>query len=626
MGPPLNAAPISWQEIQELAPIARQGAAEQLLHLWKRQRHRIDPEPLWGDEIEYTLINLDKSTSKATLLLSQEDVLRQYRKRCEGENIEPWNAVSFQPEWGRYMVEATPGEPYGGEITALLNAESNMRLRRKLIRQCLLPGQHPVTLSVFPGLGTRGQFTASELSRVFPQAALYRQIYHPSTRYIMVTESLAARRQGRFESHIPVFRDESTEQPFYDKTASYEYSTEHPPPADPKEGHLHLESPGLGMGSCCIQVTMQAPNEPEARWLHDQLMALGPLMLALTAATPMYKGYLVDTDTRWGRISACLDDRTTEELTTIPPRYSWNRTYISSEKPLDVENKTPLQPVDEKVKCRLMDGGMDEPLAHHFGTVLSRDPMILSREDIEQFDPNHTGLFDMLYNSVWQHVRLKPPLSDSGPGWRVEFRPMEVQLTDLDNAAFSIFIYLLSRAITIFHLSFYIPIDKLSDSMERAQKRNAALDQRIWFRRTGWSTTEPHNNHACEGCSPDCCMKPKTSTWRSSKEPYQDPSSPYALLSMDEIVNGENRKISNGFPGLINIVWAYLQYIETPLLERKRLKPYLDVISKRASGELPTPAQWMRSVVMTHPEYQRDSRVGEKIRYDLMQEIVSMEE
>jgi glutamate--cysteine ligase catalytic subunit len=37
-------------------------------------------------------------------------------------------------------------------------------------------------------------------------------------------------------------------------------------------------------------------------------------MLALTAATPIYKGFLADTDVRWNQISAAVDDRTAEEL------------------------------------------------------------------------------------------------------------------------------------------------------------------------------------------------------------------------------------------------------------------------------------------------------------------------
>ena len=38
---------------------------------------------------------------------------------------------------------------------------------------------------------------------------------------------------------------------------------------------------------------------------------------------------------------------------------------------------------------------------------------------------------------------------------------MEVQLTDFENAAFSIFIVLLTRALLSFNLNFYLPISKV---------------------------------------------------------------------------------------------------------------------------------------------------------------------
>ena len=37
------------------------------------------------------------------------------------------------------------------------------------------------------------------------------------------------------------------------------------------------------------------------------------LQLALTAASPIYRGYLSDIDTRWQVISESVDDRTNEE-------------------------------------------------------------------------------------------------------------------------------------------------------------------------------------------------------------------------------------------------------------------------------------------------------------------------
>lgn len=39
---------------------------------------------------------------------------------------------------------------------------------------------------------------------------------------------------------------------------------------------------------------------------------------------------------------------------------------------------------------------------------------------------------------------------------------MEVQMTDYENAAFSIFIVLLTRAILSFKLNFYMPISEVS--------------------------------------------------------------------------------------------------------------------------------------------------------------------
>jgi len=66
-----------------------------------------------------------------------------------------------------------------------------------------------------------------------------------------------------------------------------------------------------------------------------------------------------------------------------------------------------------------------------------------------------------IQSTNWQTLRFKPPPPNSEIGWRVEFRSMEVQMTDFENAAFAAFIVLLSRAILAFNLNFYIPISKV---------------------------------------------------------------------------------------------------------------------------------------------------------------------
>ena len=81
-----------------------------------------------------------------------------------------------------------------------------------------------------------------------------------------------------------------------------------------------------------------------------------------------------------------------------------------------------------------------------------------------------TEHFENLQSTNWQTVRWKPPpkrTSSCGPhiGWRVEFRSMEVQLTDFENAAFTVFIALVSRVILAFDLNLYIPLSKVDENM-----------------------------------------------------------------------------------------------------------------------------------------------------------------
>ena len=71
-------------------------------------------------------------------------------------------------------------------------------------------------------------------------------------------------------------------------------------------------------------------------------------------------------------------------------------------------------------------------------------------------------LLQNIQSTNWQTMRFKPPPPNAHEiGWRVEFRPMEVQMTDEENAAFVIFIVLLTRLILSFNLDLLIPISKV---------------------------------------------------------------------------------------------------------------------------------------------------------------------
>jgi glutamate--cysteine ligase catalytic subunit len=73
-------------------------------------------------------------------------------------------------------------------------------------------------------------------------------------------------------------------------------------------------------------------------------------------------------------------------------------------------------------------------------------------------------------------MRFKPPPSfDSNIGWRVEFRSLDIQLTDFENAAFIVITGMLVNVINHFNVDFIMPISKVDENMDRAHLRDAAI-------------------------------------------------------------------------------------------------------------------------------------------------------
>lgn len=511
----------------------------------------------------------------------------------------------------------------------------------------MAPNEFPITLTTFPRLGTKGDIcpyyppSGEKLRSQF----LPDEIANPHIRFPTLAANIRARRGRKVEVNVPVFRDENTPLPFKDPTVNYDL---HEWPEDDdvrngavKDGFIYMDAMAFGMGSCCLQITFQAKNINEGRRLYDQLSPLGPILLALTAATPIYKGFLADTDVRWNQICRAVDDRTPEELGEavgfrqvlfqnypannfqplkhdrwrVPKsRYASNSTYISQDHRLREEYMDPDLIFDEKLKQRLLDGGMDDLLARHFAHLFIRDPLVVFSEDLKELDLSKTDHFENLQSTNWQHMRFKPPPPGNYIGWRVEFRSMEVQITDLENAAFSVFIVLITRAILSFDLNFYIPIPRTTDNMETAHGRDAVLDGRFYFRKNPFSSRvgKPNGTATSGTSTPLQPSRPPSPTGPVEEE--------YELMKIDEVINGHQC----GFPGLIPLVESYLNSVNVDVETRCEIARYLDLIRKRASGRLWTGAKWIRNFVRQHEEYQKDSVVGAKICFDLVKAVETM--
>lgn len=269
-----------------------------------------------------------------------------------------------------------------------------------------------------------------------------------------------------------------------------------------------------------------------------------------------------------------------------------------------------------------MNGGMDSLLASHFAHLFIRDPIVIFSEDLQELDLTKSDHFENLQSTNWQHIRFKPPPSGSDIGWRVEFRPMEIQITDFENAAFSVFMVLITRAILSFDLNFYIPIVKTDENMETAHKRDAVLNEKFYFRKNPFPT-RPSRPYSASGNSPSGTSTPRmVSRPPTPTGPIEDE---YALMGIDEIMNGSKADSENDFPGLIPIVESYLDSMNVDVETRCELASYLKLIRHRADGTLWTAAKWIREFVRTHEAYKQDSVVDEKLNHDLIGAVIAIE-
>lgn len=601
--------PLHWDQTEKVADHVRSHGIRQLRSIFHRLKGRQHDVLLWGDEVEGIVAQFDDKERRVRLPLRGKEFLEQLAEISKRTVDPDVGGGVWHPEYGRYMLESTPSEPYGGTIRDFLKVEANMALRRKQAAEALGENESFVTVTTYPRLGCKG-FTAPEYDPS-PGGDISKSLFWPDEainqhpRFATLTANIRRRRGAKVAMNVPIFRDKNTPVPFHEE---FEHEGH---PDDPEGGaaalpdHIYLDAMGFGMGNSCLQVTFQARNITEARELYDQLAVVCPIVLALSAASPAFRGYLSDRDARWDVIAGSVDDRPPQErglepLTTSRRVISKSRyDSISSYLANSPNNKPEYQDIplemDDAIREELMQDGLDEKLASHFAHLFIRDPVVVYEELLDQDDATSTDHFENIQSTNWQTMRFKPPPADSDIGWRVEFRPCEIQFTDFENAAYTIFVVLMTRMMLSFNLNLYMPLSKVDENVATAQERDACRKGVFWFRRL---LTD--------------CLPAGSPAVRVPQD-----ASEMIPMSINDIINGKQ----DVFPGLLPLIEVYLKGMNLEFETRCELSRYLGFISKRASGELLTEAQWMRQFIMSHPDYKHDSVVSESINYDLMKRI-----
>lgn len=547
----------------------------------------------WGDEIEYIVVKFDHANRRVRVSLRGSPLLEKLR---EAEEKNPKEVRSlWRPEYAEYMVEGTPGQPYGALVQHFNVVEHNMAYRRQELHSLLQEDEAALSITAFPRLGCL-DFTHPP-SRATPNEGVSRSLFFPADaitqshpRFATLTNNIRQRRGRKVAINVPIFKDANTPSPFVEDFSCYGDDDQRSHSSAAKPDHVYMDAMGFGMGLSCLQMTFQTRSEAEARVLYDHLTPLCPVLLALTAATPIFRGYLTAMDCRWDVISASVDCRTPQEmgeepLTTdrfrIPKsRYSTVSCYLS---PCGVKYNDLTVVQDPEVKASLLEAGVDDSLAQHLAHLFIRDSISLFSEKVHQDDTKEMDHFENIQSTNWQSMRFKIPPVNSDIGWRVEFRPCEVQITDFENAAYGVFIVLLTRAILTFRLNMLVPLSKVDENMRLSQRQDAVLKERFWFRQ--------------DILSRDC-----------------DEGDDSTQMTIDEIINGKE----GSFVGLLGLVRKYLSSLDLDTDTACTVGQYLNLIRDRASGRAWTAARWTRNFVREHPEYRKDSVVGEGIAYDLL--------
>ena len=314
---------LSSEETLRLSAYIREHGVAQFLITYNRVKDIQDDELKFGDEIEVGIVKTDPVAKTVKICIKSAE-LRATLLEKEKRVAHQAEGVTWHPEFGAWMIESTPSRPYTNYVSDLLRVERNMVLRRRRLLAVLGPNERAPTVTCFPLLGV-GDFiddpqanTAEHsLSSFVPD-----YIINPHPRFAALTRNIRERRGGKVDIRVPLYRDVRTPEYLLQADPAASVAV----PVD-SAGHsvlepdtdIHMDAMAFGMGMCCLQVTFQGRDVDESRYMYDQLAVLAPIMLAMTAATPIFKGRLADVDVRWNAIAQSVDDRTAAERGDADP-------------------------------------------------------------------------------------------------------------------------------------------------------------------------------------------------------------------------------------------------------------------------------------------------------------------
>lgn len=355
-------------------------------------------------------------------------------------------------------------------------------------------------LAVYPLLGVGKNY--------FKLPDLENEKYYPTTKHV---EEELQHREERFKNEIcqSDYIDDIiiTNHPRFETLSSYcrkktgkkqqvlipiynDINTKESVKDEKYEDFIHNDAFGAGMGNGCLQFTVGMETLNSCLYVYDQLIQIMPLITALSAQSPFFKGKLSKHDVRLSIINQGCDERFEEEKDPknenyiFDSRFSFIYSYLSDNQySLDSFNNLPEMPINKDYYKKLKDKKFSDKLATHFCNLLVRDPQVIFSEKVKIDDPEDNSHFLNFQSTNWNSLRLKPTVNEDGDNlFKIEIRPCDIQINEFENAAMITFVILYIEMIKKYDINFIIPLHLAEKNYDNSLLMDAASKTQFHWR------------------------------------------------------------------------------------------------------------------------------------------------